>query len=123
MFSLTLAPLNSKGVEAGLALDRVAAVAGVPNKRVITVAQERQVVATAAVITVSLPGLPVIISSPSPPLSVRLIWPAMSADASMVSLPAKPVDNERVVGSFGVSDGHLRGEPIDDDRAAAACDA
>ena len=37
MFSLTLAPLNYQRVEAGLALDHVAAVAGVPDERVVVV--------------------------------------------------------------------------------------
>src|SRR5262249_25830695 len=40
---------------------------------------------------VSLPALPVMVSLPATPLIVRLIWPGLSAEASMVSLPAPPL--------------------------------
>ena len=49
IFSSTLAPLNSMRVVAGLALDGVAAVAGVPDERVVAGAQQGHVVAAAAV--------------------------------------------------------------------------
>ena len=41
--------------------------------------------------TVSSPALPLIRSSPSPPLIVRLTRPAFSLDASIVSLPPRPL--------------------------------
>ena len=40
MFSLTLEPLNSERVDAVLALDHVAAVARVPDERVVARAEE-----------------------------------------------------------------------------------
>ena len=49
MFSLTLAPLNSMRVVAVLALDGVAAVAGVPDEGVVAGAEQGRVVAAAAV--------------------------------------------------------------------------
>ena len=49
MFSLTLAPLNDQRVGAVLALDGVAAVAGIPLEGVVAGAEEGGVVAAAAV--------------------------------------------------------------------------
>ena len=42
MFSSMLAPLNTQRVGAGLALDHVAAVARVPDERVVAGAQQRR---------------------------------------------------------------------------------
>ena len=49
IFSLMLAPLNNMRVGAGLALDDVAAVAGVPDEGVVAGAEQRGVVAAAAI--------------------------------------------------------------------------
>src|SRR6266487_251394 len=73
-------------------------------------------------ITVSSPALPVMVSLPAPPLIVRLIWPGLSAEALMVSLPARPSTLQRVVGPLGAFDRHLRRQSVDDDRCAAAGD-
>ena len=48
MFSVMLAPLNSMRVDAGLALDHVVVVAGVPDEQVVAGAEEGDVVAVAA---------------------------------------------------------------------------
>ena len=48
MFSLTLAPLNSSVSMPGLTLDRVAAVARVPDERVVAGAEQGHVVAAPA---------------------------------------------------------------------------
>ena len=45
MFSLAFAPLNTQRVGAGLTLDDVAAVAGVPDELVVAVAEKGDVVA------------------------------------------------------------------------------
>ena len=47
--------------------------------------------------TRSLPALPMIVSSPSPPLIVRLTWPALSAGGVDGVVAGEPVDDERVV--------------------------
>ena len=48
MFSLMLAPLNTQRIGAGLTLDDIAAVAGVPDEGVVAVAEEGRVVAATA---------------------------------------------------------------------------
>ncbi len=48
IFSSMLAPLNTQRVEAGLTLDRVAAVAGVPDEGVVARAEQCHVVSGAA---------------------------------------------------------------------------
>ena len=63
MFSAMLAPLNSMRVGAVLALDGVAAVAGVPDEGVVAGAQQGHVVAVVAVMK-SLPSPPSSMSSP-----------------------------------------------------------
>ena len=62
-------------IGAGLAFDDVAAVARVPDERVVAVAEQGQ----------SLPRPPVTMSLPSPPRSMSSPWLPM-----MVSLPAPP---------------------------------
>ena len=76
IFSLTLAPLNTSVSMPALAIDRVAAVARIPDERVVAVAAEQ---------AVSLPLPPVMMSLPSPPISLSLPSPPV-----MVSLPAPP---------------------------------
>ena len=49
MFSAMLAPLNSMRVDAGLAFDGVVVVARVPDEGVVAGAEQRHVVAVAAV--------------------------------------------------------------------------
>ena len=82
MFSLALEPLNSSVSVPALALDDVAAVAGVPHERVVAGAQEGDVVAAAADdrcrcrrrrSATSSPSLPVIVSLPAPPSTVSSI--------------------------------------------------
>ena len=73
-------------VVARLAVDRVAALARVPDERVVAGA-ERATSVPRPPMTRSSPWLPMILSSPSPPLIVRLTRPALSAEALMVSLP------------------------------------
>ena len=70
--------VEQQRVDAGLAFDRVAAVAGVPDERVVAGAREA-VSLPRPPMTRSLPWLPLMMSLPSPPLIVSLIWPAASA--------------------------------------------
>ena len=94
MFSATLAPLKQHRVEAGLALERVVVVAGVPDERVVAGAQERDVVAVAAVDQV-VPSLPSSTSSPRPPFIVSWMPSASSDVASTVSSPPSPLSVSR----------------------------
>ena len=90
IFSLMLAPLNSKPVVARLTVDRVAAVARFQTN-VSSPAPSGPMSLPWPPLTRSLPWLPVMLSFPSPPLIVRLIRPALSPDALMVSSPARPL--------------------------------
>ena len=74
MFSLMLAPLNTS-VSKPPAVDRVAAVARIPDEGVVAGAES----------AVSLPRPPMTTSLPSPPISVSLPSPPV-----MVSLPSPP---------------------------------
>ena len=70
--------VEQQRVVAGLALDDVAAIAGIPDEGVVAGAEQGHVVAATAVDEV-IARLPLMMSSPSPPLSVSLTWPASSA--------------------------------------------
>ena len=90
MFSAILAPLNIERVDAGLTLDGVVVVARVPDEHVVARAEQRHVVAVAAEDeVVALAAEEHIV--PSPPLSVRAIAPAGSAEALITSSPAPPL--------------------------------
>src|SRR5262249_22525822 len=65
-------------------------VAGAAVEDVLPPAADQHVVAIAAG-QVSLPGLPMRTSSPSPPLAVSWMAPAASPDAVMTSSPASPL--------------------------------
>ena len=125
MFSLALAPLNMQRVGAVLAFDDVAAVARVPDERVVAVAQERHVVAAPAgddVVAVAADQHVGAVAADDRVVAGAAVdrevasTPAGSADASIVSLPPRPLIDERVVGALGVGDRHLRRQPGDRDR-------
>ena len=83
--------VEQQRVGAGLALDGVAAVARVPDEGVVAGARAGPRRCRGRRLTRSSPWLPMIMSSPSPPLIVRSIWPALSAEASMMSSPPRPL--------------------------------
>jgi hypothetical protein len=77
-------------VEAGLTLDRVAAVAGVPDEGVVAGAEESHVVARSAddeIVVLAAEDRVVADAT----IDDRVIAPATTAEASIVSLPAPPL--------------------------------
>ena len=95
MFSVTLAPLNTQRVGAGLALDGVAAVARVPDERVVAGAEQGHVVAAAAgdgVVAVAADQRVVALAADDGVVAGAAVdgepmTPAGKADALIVSLP------------------------------------
>ena len=77
-FLVDVGAVEHQRVVAGLALDGVAAVARVPDERVVAGAEQRRIVAGAAD-DGSSPWLPIRRSLPSPPFRVRPIAPAGEA--------------------------------------------
>ena len=67
-------------------------------------------------ISTSAPPLPMMVSLPSPPSIVRLITPAASADASIVSLPPRPLMTSESLAPSAPADRHLRRQSRDGDR-------
>ena len=94
-FLVEVGGVEENGIDAGLALDHVAAVAGVPLEDVVAGAQMGDVVAAVAVDEVvivaaeewSLPSPPVILSLPPPPSMVRQMRPARPLPAVNASSP------------------------------------
>ena len=114
MLLVDVGAVEQQRVGAGLALDGVAAVAGVPDWKVSSPAPSR---------AVSLPRLPSMKSLPSPPSSMSSPSPPV-----IVSLPAPPstreldqrgqavAGRERVVAAVGVDDQVLGGADVDGER-------
>ena len=113
--------VEQQRVGAGLALDRVAAVAWVPDEGVVAGAEERDVVAATAddqvVAGAAGDGVVAVAAVDHEVDHARL--ERRSVDRVVAG---ETVDGERVVGTFGVRDRHLRGEPVHRHRAAAAGD-
>ena len=101
MFSRDVGAVEHQRVGAGLALDDVAAVARVPDERVVAVAEQGRVVALVAVDGVvavaaeqrSAPGLPMMVSLPPPPSMARPM--TAGREALIVSLPLPPLTVRR----------------------------
>ena len=111
MRSATLAPLKQHRVGAGLALDGVAAVARIPDERVVAGAQERQVVAP-------VPVDRVVAVPPSSCLR------SGAAGEPVVSVPAVERRRDAVgEGAVGLVDAHevVAGAGVDDDPLDALC--
>ena len=124
MFSLTLAPLNSS-----VSVPAWPSTVSLPSPgfqtNVSSPAPRKATSLPRPPMTTSLPSppssmsapwLPMIVSLPAPPSSVRLIDAGRQRRRIDGVVAAEAVDDERVVGTFGAGDRHLRRQARDGDR-------
>jgi hypothetical protein len=96
--------VEDHGVGARLALDHVIVVAGIPDEDVVSGAEQRHIVAVAAV-DVSFPALPMTVSRPRPPNISKLDPAGLEAAGVDQVVATEGVDHE-TVGRVGMIDGH-----------------
>ena len=113
--------VDTRGVYAGLALDRVVVVAEVPVEEVVAGAQQGKVVAVAADDVVVAAALPIRVSAPKLPKSCSASLPAASLLAvdGVVAGVAEDIQDVRLV---GMKNADLGGQTADDDLGADGCD-
>jgi hypothetical protein len=87
-----------QAIGAGLAFDGVAAIARIPDEGIVAAANVARSLPPPVTVSLpslpasrSLPALPMMVSLPAPPSTVSLSCVASSADASMTSLPPRPL--------------------------------
>ena len=114
--------VEQEGVVTRLPVDRVAAVAGIPDERVVAGTEQGHVVAAPADRQGRCPALPVILSSPSPPLMREVDLAGLEPGSVDGVVAGEPVDGERVERALGAGERHLRRQSVDDHARAAAGD-
>src|SRR4029077_3372847 len=103
-------------------IDRVAAVAGIPDEGIVAGTKGGHVIAATAnngVVAGATGNGVVAVAAVDGEVDLAGMQPG-SVDGVVTGAS---VDHKRVVGGLGVVDRHLRGQSVDDDRRAAAGDA
>ena len=113
--------VEQEGVVARLPVDRVAAVAGIPDERVVAGTEQGHIVPTPAedkVVALAAGDLVVAVAAVDREVDLAGLEPG-SVDGVVAG---KPVDGERVEGALGAGERHLRRQSVDDYARAAAGD-
>src|SRR5436190_3877634 len=120
--------VEDKRVGAALTLDDVAAIARIPDERVIAVAKGCDIIAAPAgygVISVAAGESVVALTAGDDVVAGASVDHNINEGGGGIDRIVAPesIDRERVVGGFGAIDGYLGGEPRNDDRAVVVDDA